>query len=93
VIASTNPIWLDGDGDGRFTAARGYAQRLMEESGRDTAKLISALNRFDEAVAIQAAGLMAADGPSPEPSRLAEILSSAAEHVRRGFNTVAATQH
>jgi hypothetical protein len=93
VIASTNPIWLDGDGDGRFTAARGYAQRLMEESGRDTAKLISALNRFDEAVAIQAAGLMAADGQSPEPSRLAEILSSAAEHVRRGFNTVAATQH
>jgi hypothetical protein len=22
VIGSTNPIWLDGDGDGRFTAAR-----------------------------------------------------------------------
>ena len=59
VVGSTNPIWLDGDGDGRFTAARTYAKRLVNEHGSDPAKLVSALNGFDEAVAAQAASLCA----------------------------------
>ena len=89
VTASTNPIWIDGDGDGQFTSARGYAERLVKESGADPVRLIPALNRFDEAVAAQAASLIAASVHSPEFARL---LKSGAGPVQRGFSSFAATQ-
>ena len=57
VIGSTNPIWIDGDGDGRFTAARGYAEVLVRRAGGDAAELKRALAGFDAAVAMQAAAL------------------------------------
>ena len=90
VIGSTNPIWLDGDGDGRFTAARAYAKRLVNEYGMDPAKLVSALNGFDEAVAAQAASFCAAAGQSSGSPAFAEALKAGAAHVQRGFSTFAA---
>jgi hypothetical protein len=92
VIGSTNPIWLDGDGDGRFTAARTYAKRLVNKYGTDSAKLIFALDRFDEAVAAQAASFYAATGQSFAAPEFAEALKSGAPHVQRGFNAFAATR-
>lgn len=58
VIGSTNPIWIDGDGDGQFTPARGYAARLVSEAAGDAAKLGVKLNGYDAAVAVQAADLV-----------------------------------
>jgi hypothetical protein len=58
VIGSTNPIWLDVDGDGRFEPAFAIARRLMQESGGDGVKLKEALKRCDEAVAVQVESLM-----------------------------------
>jgi len=92
VIGSTNPIWLDGDGDGRFTAARTYAKRLVNEYGSDSAKLVSALNSFDEAVAAQAASFCAAAGQSLSSPVFAEALKAGAPHVQRGFSAFAATR-
>lgn len=57
VIGSTNPIWIDADGDGEFTAAREYAAQLMHKSGGDPAKLKAALVGYDEAVRLHAADL------------------------------------
>lgn len=41
VIGSTNPVWIDADGDGAFLAARALAQRLLaakaDPSGYDAA--------------------------------------------------------
>jgi len=91
VIGSTNPIWLDADGDGRFTPARAYAKRLVNEHGTDVAKLVSALSGFDEAVAAQAASFCAAAGTSSNPAALAEALRAGAPQVQRGFNAFAAT--
>src|SRR5438477_5748614 len=48
VIGSTNPIWVDGDGDGKFTPARAYAQQVIQQNGTDPAKLLPALAAFDE---------------------------------------------
>jgi hypothetical protein len=59
VIGSTNPIWIDADGDGRFTAAREYAGRLVAGAGGDPGKLKAALAGYDEAVALQATDLAA----------------------------------
>jgi len=58
VVGSTNPIWIDGDGDGRFTAARGYAEELVRRAAGDPEALRRALAGFDEAVAQQAAALI-----------------------------------
>jgi hypothetical protein len=54
VVGSTNPIWIDGDGDGRFTAARGYAEELVRRAAGDPVALRRALAGFDNAVAQQA---------------------------------------
>jgi hypothetical protein len=58
VIGSTNPIWLDADGDGRFEPAFAIARRLMQESGGDGVKLKEALKHCDEAVAVQVESVM-----------------------------------
>ena len=58
VIGSTNPIWLDADGDGRFESAFAIARRLIQENSGDPGKLQEALKRCDEAVAVQVESLM-----------------------------------
>jgi len=82
VVAVTNPIWVDADGDGRFMPARGYAKHLVEKHGRELARLLRALADFDEAVAAQAASLCST------PIE-AHVLRGAAPHVRRGFEAYA----
>ena len=55
VLGATNPVWLDADGDGKFTPARAYAEQLVKRHGTAAAKLFPALADYDEAVAAQAA--------------------------------------
>ena len=59
LVGSTNPIWIDGDGDGKFTPARGYARTVVERTGGNMGKLIAGLKDYDEAVTVQARDLMA----------------------------------
>lgn len=92
VIAATNPVWLDADGDGRFTAARGYARKLVGRSVKNPKTLLSKLGHFDEATAAQAASLCAAAGVDINSDLFRRALASAAESVRRGFESFAATQ-
>jgi hypothetical protein len=92
VIGSTNPIWLDADGDGKFTSARAYAGRLVERYSRDPAELLRALGDFDEAVAAQAASLYTASSQRLEEPEFAQALKTAVPHVQRGFAAFAATQ-
>lgn len=90
VIASTNPIWLDADGDGKFSAARDYARRLINDAGGDMGKLLKALNEYDEAVSVQAASLSAAAGRRLDSPEFFELLKTAGEPVRRGVGAFAA---
>ncbi|MEZ5384792.1 MAG: CehA/McbA family metallohydrolase [Prosthecobacter sp.] len=57
VIGSTNPVWIDADGDGRFESAFAIAQRLIKQAGGNAEKLRESLKRCDEAVAVQAESL------------------------------------
>jgi hypothetical protein len=91
VIGSTNPIWLDADGDGQFTSARAYAQGLIAAHGADAGRLLPALGDFDEAIATQAASLCVAAGVGLDQPDFAEALKSAAPQVQRGFAAYAAT--
>lgn len=58
VIGANNPVWLDADGDGKFTAARTYARAILEKTKGDAAKLTEALKDYDQSVAIQAESLL-----------------------------------
>lgn len=85
VLGATNPVWLDGDGDGRFTAARAYASKLVMEQGANTNGLLDALGRFDEAVAVQAASLIHEKGVDLRSRAFQEALRHSATRVQEGF--------
>lgn len=53
VIGSTNPIWLDSDGDGKFASAFAIAQSLVTKFGSDPSALREALKKHDAAVVVQ----------------------------------------
>lgn len=92
VIASTNPIWVDADGDGKFTSARAYARKLFERAGGEPGALVSALGNFDEAVSRQTAALCVAAGMRLDSPATVNALRLARPQVQRGFADYAATQ-
>tara|TARA_B100000809_G_scaffold60232_1_gene56783 strand:+ start:2877 stop:5063 length:2187 start_codon:yes stop_codon:yes gene_type:complete len=57
VVGATNPVWIDGDGDGKFSAPGDYARELVAEYGTDGVALAKALRVHDETTVILAAGL------------------------------------
>ncbi|EDY22302.1 hypothetical protein CfE428DRAFT_0427 [Chthoniobacter flavus Ellin428] len=63
VIGATNPVWLDVDGDGKFTSARGYAQAILNRASGDPAKVAESLKGYDAAVAAQVTALTAKRQP------------------------------
>lgn len=58
ILGSTGVVWVDADGDGRFSSAYEYAQQLVKESGGNRAMLRRQLELYDEAVSIQVAALL-----------------------------------
>jgi hypothetical protein len=58
VIGSTNPIWLDNDGDGKFASAFAIAQSLVTKHGSDSAALREALKNYDAAIVVQVESLL-----------------------------------
>jgi len=91
VIGATNPIWVDGDGDGKFTPPRAYAKEIVKRAGSEPKKLIAELAKYDEAVATQVASLCQTAGRDVRSTEFEEALETAVQHVRRGFAAYAAT--
>lgn len=58
IIGSTNPIWLDIDGDGNFASAFAIAQSLVAKFGSDPSALHEALKKHDAAVVVQVESLL-----------------------------------
>jgi hypothetical protein len=91
VLGATNPVWVDVDGDGTFTPARRYAERLVKKHGMTAAKLFPALAGFDQAVAAQAASLCQAAGKDLRALEYAHAMRTAAPAVQRGWMSYAGT--
>jgi len=91
VMGATNPIWIDGDGDGKFSAPRTYAKAVVEKAGTEVANLIAELVKYDEAVAAQAASVCQATGRDVRSQAFCEALNKAPPHVQRGFASYSAT--
>jgi hypothetical protein len=84
-IGSTNPIWIDGDGDGKFSSARAYAERIVTAHRSAAGALVRELGDFDEAVAVQAASVCRSQGIDPAASDFFAELERAAPQVKSGF--------
>lgn len=78
-------MWLDADGDGAYTSPRALAAHVLERAGTEPAPLIAALNDYDEAVATQAASLLAAAGLDLHSDAFAKALATAPAATRGGF--------
>ena len=91
VLGATNPVWLDGDGDEKFTPARQYAEQIIENVGTDPGRVIPALAKFDAAVAAQAASLCQNKGQDVRSAEFRQALRSASRPVLEGFSAYAGT--
>jgi hypothetical protein len=56
--AITNPVWLDGDGDGRCDSPRALAQARVAAAHGDFAALAASVRASDDAVALQLLDLL-----------------------------------
>lgn len=91
VLGATNPVWLDADGDGKFTPARAYAEQLVKRHGTDAVKLFPALAAYDEAVASQAASLCQAAGKDIRALEFMHAMRGATRAVQHGWVNYAGT--
>jgi hypothetical protein len=93
VIGATNPIWLDADGDGKFSSALDYAANLLRRFGPDPARLLPELEKYDEAVCVQAASLCQSAGRDIRAEEFVRELKTSSDSVRRAFARYTATLH
>jgi hypothetical protein len=91
VIGSTNPIWVDGDGDGKFSPARLYAQVLVKRVGLEPGPLVAALANYDEAVAVQAARVCQDNGRDIRSAEYAKAFQSGTDAVKNAFQRLTDT--
>jgi hypothetical protein len=87
VLGVSGAIWLDGDGDGRRSSARDYAERAFAASGGELPKLIAALGGYDAATAAQAAHLARVAGVSLDSEEAMKAIKGAAKQVQAGFQS------
>jgi hypothetical protein len=85
VVGSTDPIRIDGDGDGRYTSPLEYARRIVEGGGGAPEKIVQALASYDTAVATQAASVCRARGLDLRSAPFRRAIEGAAPPVRHGF--------
>jgi hypothetical protein len=91
VVGATNPIWLDGDGDQKFTSARDYALKVTLRNLGNPSQLLRDLSQYDEAVSAQAAGLWQKGGNDVRKPAVQALLTRAPAHVQKGFAAFAKT--
>ena len=85
VIGSTNPVWLDADGDGKYTSPRAYAKNLVAQCAGNASQLLTTLAGYDAAISAQAAGLCQVQGMDVRSQPFHQSLQLASESVRQGF--------
>jgi hypothetical protein len=89
VLGGTGAVYVDADGDGKFSSAYEYAGRAVEAAGDDLAGLVKRLGDYDDATAVQAASILNGRGVSPIDDRITQALKNGAASTRSGFQAYA----
>ena len=90
MIGVTNPIWVDADGDGKFTSAREYALNLVEKY-RSLPELVAQLATHDYYVAAHCAELLTQRGEDIGSPQMTDLLEKTEPETQRAFREYHAT--
>ena len=93
VIGATNPVWVDSDNDGRFTAARGYAKQIVQKHGTEFPELIHLLSGYDSMIAAQTASLCAVAGEDLNSLQVMTAVAEAPSPVSEGIRLFKSALH
>lgn len=85
VFGSTNPIWLDGDGDRRFSSPYAYARQIVSAHVQNLPILFRELGKLDSAASAQAASILTAEGIDLDSADWRRALGTAEPQVRHAF--------
>ncbi len=91
VIGSTNPIWVDGDRDGKITSCRAYASNVVGKFKTEPKRLLRELEKYDESISSQAASLCHSSGIDIQTQEFARALAHSSAPVRKGFQNYLGT--
>ena len=58
VQAATNPVFIDADGDGKYSSPRETGLRIIAEHGMEPDDLVAPLGKVDDAVAVQVIAIL-----------------------------------
>ena len=94
-LAATNPVFLDGDGDGQYRSPRDTARQLLAASEPTLEKQWSVVAKADDVIAVQMLSLMSEKGSEDYLTALEERVRHAAaerplfeEFVRPGAQVI-----
>ena len=85
VIGCSGAVWIDADGDGRPTAAFGYARAIVAEEKGEIAAVLSRLSKFDSAIAAQCADILQSSGTMLISADMQKLIRSSPKPGRVGF--------
>lgn len=85
VMGSTGAVFVDANGDGRWSSAYEYAVACRKKSGDDLGQLFKLLAGYDEPVAAHVANLLRISRIDPGGRECTAYLKTAPEQVRSGF--------
>ncbi len=88
LMGSTGAVWIDGDKNHQRDAAHSYAKAVIHSGRGDIHKIVRLLSKYDEAVAIQAAGILWEEGSNLASVEMLEALKKSESQVKAGFEKV-----
>ena len=88
LIGASGAVWLDGDGNGQPNTANLYAGTILRTKKDNIIDIVSALSKYDKAVAIQVAVGLWADGKNLSSPTFLKALESATPATKAGFEVV-----
>jgi hypothetical protein len=85
LIGASGAVWLDGDGNGQANTANLYAGKILRTTGGNIIDIVSALNKYDKAVATQVAVGLWIDGKNLSSPTFLRALEAATPETKAGF--------
>jgi hypothetical protein len=87
LIGATNPVWVDANGDRRFTSPRDDAEQLVKQFGHAPRDLLSHLTDYDWATAAQCAEILERQGMDVSEAEFERMMSKVPREIQNGFKS------
>ena len=85
IFGSSGAVWVDGDGDGKWSSAREQAIAIADSVEDSLDAVLDRLERCDQAIAAQAASVLDDRGVDIDSDKARFKVSSRPEQVRLGY--------